>query len=226
MFYYDYYSLVLLLPVMIFSLIIQGVLNTTYSKYKNIQNSRNITGAQISQMILQSAGVFDVTITTVSGNLTDHFDPKRKVIRLSPDVYNGTSIASIGIAAHEAGHALQYASDYFPIKIRSAIVGVTNFSSRLLYFVVLLSFLSGFSFLTDIAVICFLVIFLFQLITLPVEFNASARAVENIRNIGFDDSNISGVKKVLSSAAMTYVAAMLTSLARLVTFYLRSNRRR
>lgn len=226
MFYYDYYSLVLLLPMMIFSLIIQGVLNSTYSKYKKIQNSRNITGAQISQMILQSAGVFDVTITTVSGNLTDHFDPKRKVIRLSPEVYNGTSIASIGVAAHETGHALQYASGYFPLKIRSAIVGVTNFSSRLLYFVILLSFLSGFSLLTDIAVVCFLIIFAFQLITLPVEFNASLRAIENIRNIGFDDSNIQGVKKVLSSAAMTYVAAMLTSLARLVTFYLRNSRRR
>ena len=226
MFYYDYYSLVLLLPMMIFSLIIQGILNSTYSKYKKIQNSRNITGAQISQMILQSAGVFDVTITTVSGNLTDHFDPKRKVIRLSPEVYNGTSIASIGVAAHETGHALQYASGYFPLKIRSAIVGVTNFSSRLLYFVILLSFLSGFSLLTDIAVVCFLIIFAFQLITLPVEFNASLRAIENIRNIGFDDSNIQGVKKVLSSAAMTYVAAMLTSLARLVTFYLRNSRRR
>lgn len=225
MFYYDYYSLVLLLPMIILSFVIQAILKSTYSKYKKIPNSKSITGASIAQMILNSAGVTDVSVMQVSGNLTDHFDPIKKEIRLSPEVYSGSSIASIGIAAHETGHALQYAVGYVPVKIRSSVVGITNFSSRILYFVILLSFISGFAFLTDIAVVCFLVLFLFQVITLPVEFNASSRAVACIKQIGFDNSNIVGVKKVLSAAAMTYVAAMLVSLAQLLSFFLRTRRR-
>ncbi len=226
MFYYDYYSLVILLPLFIFSFIIQAVLNSTYSKYSKINNSRNMTGAEIAKMILNNAGIYDVSIECVAGNLTDHFDPTKKVVRLSQAVYNGTSIASIGIAAHEVGHAIQYAVAYTPIKIRSSIVGITNFSSRILYFLIILSFIANIPFFCDLAVICFIIIFFFQLITLPVEFNASARAVKNIELSGFNDSDLRGTKKVLSSAAMTYVAAMLISLGQLLTFVLRSRNRR
>lgn len=226
MFYYDYYSLVLLLPVMVFSFIIQAVLNSTYSKYSKINNSKSTTGADVAKMILSSAGVGGVSVEMVSGKLSDHFDPSKNVIRLSQEVFNGTSIAAIGVAAHETGHALQYASGYAPMRFRSAIVGITNFSSKILYFVVLLSFIAGLPFLCDIAVICFLIIFIFQLVTLPVEFNASRRAIENIKGFGYASQDVAGVKKVLSAAAMTYVAAMLAAFAQLLSFFLRTRNRK
>lgn len=226
MFYYDYYSLVLLLPVIILSFIIQAVLNSTYSKYSKINNSRKTTGADMAAMILSNAGVSGVAVEMVAGKLSDHFDPTKNVIRLSQEVYNGTSIAAVGVAAHETGHALQYAVGYAPMRLRSAIVGVTNFSTKILSLVILLSFIAGLPFLCDIAVLCLLVIFVFQLITLPVEFNASKRAIENIKGFGYSDQDITGVKKVLSSAAMTYVAAMLVSFVRLLTFFARTRNRR
>ncbi len=226
MFYYDYYSLVLLLPMFILSLIIQANLKSTYSKYSKINNSKGITGAGIAKQILNNAGIYDVSIECIAGNLSDHFDPTKKVVRLSEAVYNGTSVASIGIAAHEVGHAIQYASNYTPIRIRSSIVGITNFSSKILYFLIILSFVASIPLFCDFAVICFFIIFLFQLITLPVEFNASARALNNIKSNGFSDYDIKGTKKVLSSAAMTYVAAMLISFAQMLSFILRTRNRR
>lgn len=224
MLFYDYYSLLILLPLMVISLIIQGNLNSTYSKYSRVQNSRNTTGRDIALSILRSAGVNDVSVECVAGRLTDHYDPVKKVIRLSQDVYNGTSVASIGIAAHETGHALQYAANYTPVRVRSSIIGITNFSSNILYFLIILSFISRLPVICDIAVLCFTVIFIFQLVTLPVEFNASARAVANVGNMGYNDSDLSGVKKVLSAAAMTYVAATLVSLGQLLSFFLRTRR--
>lgn len=226
MFYYDYYSLVLLLPLFILSFIIQANLKSTYSKYSKINNSKGITGAGIAKQILNSAGIYDVSIECIGGNLSDHFDPTKKAVRLSEAVYNGTSVASIGIAAHEVGHAIQYAQNYVPIRIRSSIVGITNFSSKILYFLIILSFVASIPVFCDLAVICFFVIFFFQLITLPVEFNASARALSNIRSSGFSDYDIKGTKKVLSSAAMTYVAAMLISFAQMLSFILRTRNRR
>lgn len=225
MFYYDYYSLLILLPIFILSLIVQVLLNTTYSKMSKVSNSRMITGAQMAQLILSRAGVYGVSVECVNGKLTDHFDPTKNVIRLSYDVYNGTSISALGVSAHETGHALQYAIGYTPMKFRSAIVGITNFSSKILYFVIILSLIANFPFLCDIAVMCFLVIFLFQLITLPVEFNASSRAIRNVKEMGFSDKDISGVKKVLTCAAMTYVVAMLASLGQMLTYILRTRRR-
>jgi len=225
-FYYDYYSLVIMLPLFIISLIIQVNLKSTYSRYKRINNSNNITGGQIARLILNNAGIYDVSIECVSGNLTDHFDPVNKVVRLSNDVYNGSSVAAIGIAAHEVGHAIQHAVGYLPVKIRSSVIGVTNFSSKILYLLIILSFATHIPVLCDIAVICFLIIFFFQLITLPVEFNASARALNNIKEMSFSDSDVRGVRKVLSSAAMTYVAAMLVSFGQMLTFILRFSRKR
>ena len=226
MFYYDYYSLVLLLPLFVFSFVIRAILNSTYSKYSKINNSKGVTGACIARQILNNASVYDVSVECVAGKLSDHFDPAKKTVRLSEEVYNGTSVAAIGIAAHEVGHAIQYARNYTPIRIRSSIVGITNFSSRILYFLIILSFVASIPLFCDLAVICFFIIFLFQLLTLPVEFNASARALDNISSCGFSSSDIKGTKKVLSSAAMTYVAAMLISFAQMLSFILRTRNRR
>ncbi len=226
MFYYDYQSLVILFPLMIFSFIIQGIMNSTYTKYSKINNSKNITGAQISRMILESAGINNVSVELVSGRLSDHFDPTKNVIRLSNDVYNGTSVSAIGVAAHETGHALQYANGYVPMKIRSAVVGITNFSSKLLYILMILSIIIAVPVICDIAVLCFAVLFFFQLITLPVEFNASTKAITQITKFGYTDKDLSGVKKVLFAAAMTYFAAMLYSLGQLITFFMRTRNRR
>ncbi len=226
MFFYDYYSIFLILPLIILSLIIQHRLNLTYKKYSKIMNSKNVTGCAIAKMILANAGINDVTIECIEGNLTDRFIPTRKVIQLSQNVYNGTSISAIGIAAHETGHALQYEAQYFPIKLRSSIIGVTSFSSNILYLVIILSLFTQMPLFCNIAVFCFMVLFIFNLVTLPVEFNASARAVENIRNMGYNDTDIAGVKKVLTAAAMTYVIAMLISLAQMLAYILRTNSRK
>lgn len=224
--YFNPYYLILVVPAIIFSLIVQGSMTSTYKKYSGISNSRGMTGAQMALQILREGGANDVSVEMTKGRLSDHFDPSKKVIRLSPEVYNGTSVASIGVAAHEAGHALQYSQSYFPMRIRSAIVGITNFGSQMIYPLILLSALFQWWALLDIAVLCFGLIFLFQLITLPVEFNASRRAVSIIDQGGFSDADVSGVKKVLSAAAMTYVAAMITALMNMLSFMLNTRRRR
>lgn len=226
MLYYDYYSLIIMVPLFIISFIIQANLKSTYARYSKVGNSRGVTGAQIAKMILNSAGIYDVSVECVAGNLSDHFDPTKKAVRLSNDVFNGTSVAALGIAAHEVGHAIQHAEGYTPVRIRSSVVTITNFSSKLLYFLIILSFAIHIPALCNIAVICFLVIFFFQLITLPVEFNASARAVKNIQGMNFTATDLGGVKKVLTSAALTYVAALFISLGQMLTFILRNSRRR
>lgn len=221
-----YFGIFAMLPVIILGLIVQARLKSVYATYSRTGNSRGMTGAQMAEMILRNAGIYDVSVVCINGHLSDHFDPTKKVVRLSTDVYNGTSIASVGIAAHECGHAIQHHLEYFPIRVRSAVVGITNFSSKLLYFLMIFSlFLSGSmgAVIFDVAILCYAVLFLFQLITLPVEFNASARAVEQIESAGFSDQDLRGVKKVLSSAAMTYVASAVTALWQLLIML---NRRR
>ena len=220
-----------MLPVLILGLLVQIRLKSTYSKYSQKRNTRSMTGLQMAVMILQNAGIHDVQVVPASGHLSDHYDPAKKVVALSPEVYNGTSIASIGIAAHECGHAIQHNVGYFPIKVRSAVVGITNFSSKLLYFLIL----AGIFFSTqssmgavvfNMVVLCYAVLFFFQLITLPVEFNASSRAVKLIENSGFVEEDIRGVRRVLSSAAMTYVASAITALWQLVILLNRARNRR
>lgn len=223
--FYDRYYIFLVVPAILLSLAVQLLLKSTYAKYKRISNSRGCTGAQMAQEILSSGGAQDVRVECIDGNLTDHFDPRAKIVRLSSDVYHGTSVAAIGIAAHECGHALQYKSQYFPMYLRSAVVGITNISSALIYPLVVLSVVFELSQLLELAIICFLIIFLFQLITLPVEFNASRRAVRQIQAANFAQSDVIGVKKVLSAAAMTYVAAMITALMNFLSFLLRVRRR-
>ncbi len=224
--YFNPYYLILVLPAIIFSLIVQGRMTSTYKKYSGISNSRAMTGAQMAMQIVRDGGASDVAVEETQGHLSDHFDPTKKVIRLSPEVYRGTSVAAIGVAAHEAGHALQYNQSYFPMRIRAAIVGITNFGSRMIYPLILLSALFQWWVLLDVAVLCFGLIFLFQLVTLPVEFNASRRAVTLIDQSGFTDEDVAGVRRVLSAAAMTYVAAMITALMNLLSFLLNTRRRR
>ncbi|MBQ7935139.1 MAG: zinc metallopeptidase [Clostridia bacterium] len=223
-----YFGFFTMLPVLILGMIVQAKLQTTYSKYAKTANSRGITGAQMAEMILRGAGIYDVNVVCINGHLSDHFDPTKKVVRLSSDVYNGTSIASIGIAAHECGHAIQHQVQYFPIRVRSAVVGITNFSSRLLYPLMILSFIVAGSFGTvvfNVLMLCYAVIFFFQLITLPVEFNASSRAVDQIQSAGFSNDDIQGVKKVLSAAAMTYVTTAITVLWQMLILFSRRRNR-
>ncbi len=233
---FDWTYLVLVLPCIILSLWASWSVNSTFKKYSNQLSQRHITGAQAAERVLRHNGVTGVRIERVSGNLTDHYDPKTNVIRLSDSVYDATSTAAIGVACHEAGHAVQYAQHYAPIKLRSAIIPVTNFGSKLamplILLGILLSYLGGFSTaLVYLGIACFGLSLVFQLVTLPVEFNASRRAMNAIEDAGIlTEEEQRGAKKTLSAAAMTYVAATAVSLAQLlrliVLFGNRGGRRR
>lgn len=232
---FDWTYLILVLPCLILSLWASARVNSTFKKYSQQHSLRQITGAQAAQRVLQANGVYGVRIEHVSGNLTDHYDPKTNVIRLSDNVYNNTSTAAIGVACHEAGHAVQYAQDYFPIKVRTAIIPVTNFGSRLAMPLILLGLLfSAFGSFSNtlvyIGIACFGLSLIFQLITLPVEFNASRRALEAIQSAQLlSEDELRGARKTLSAAAMTYVAATAVSLAqllRLITLFGGRGRRR
>ena len=207
--------------MLILSTVAQAMVQSSYNKYSRVKNARGITGAEAAKMLLYSKGVYDVNIERCSGTLSDHYDPKANVIRLSDGVYSSDSVAAVGIACHEAGHALQYAQKYAPVKLRMALVPVCNFSSKLAVPLILIGIILSFAQLAYIGIIAFAVSTFFQLVTLPVEFNASRRAITIIgqENILYD-SEKKGAKKVLSAAAMTYVAALAVSLANLLRFIL------
>lgn len=228
LFYYglDYYYLVLVLPAILLMTIAQISVKTTFSKYSN--ESCNISGAQAARRVLSVNGVSGVRIERVSGNLTDHFDPKTNVIRLSDAVYDSRTVAAAGVAAHEAGHAVQYALGYAPIKIRGAIYPVCNIGSKLAIPLVMFGFLFSFYYLIDLGIIFFVLALIFQLITLPVEFNASKRAISALSEFGIlaNEDEVRGAKKVLFAAAMTYVTSFLVSLAQLLRLLALANRRR
>ncbi len=230
LFYSYYFGIFSILPVILLGLIVQVRLQSTYSKFSAVRNSRGITGGEMAELILRNAGIRDVSVVCIGGQLSDHFDPVKKVVRLSEQVYYGSSIASIGVAAHECGHAIQYQEEYVPIRIRSAIIGVTNFSSKLLYILMFASiffYSQSFSAVVfNVAIICYTILFIFQLVTLPVEFNASARAVKQIEASGFGEEDVRGVKKVLSAAAMTYVASAITVLWQLLLLISRAKNRK
>ena len=220
--YFDWTYVVLVLPCIIFSLIASSSVNSTFKKYSQQFSRRGITGAQAAERVLRANGVNGVTIARVSGNLTDHFDPKTNVIRLSDSVYDSTSTAAIGVACHEAGHAVQYAQHYAPIKLRAAIIPVTNIGSKLAMPLILLGVLfSAFGYmsysLVYLGIACFGLSLLFQLVTLPVEFNASRRAMAAIESAGIlTDEEQKGARKTLTAAAMTYVAATALALMQLL----------
>lgn len=229
---FDMTYIVLVLPCILLSLWASAHVNSTFKKYSKHFSSRGLTGAQAAQRVLSAHGVSNVRIEPVSGNLTDHFDPKANVIRLSDNVYNSTSTAAIGVACHEAGHAVQYAQEYYPIKIRNVIIPITNIGSKLAMPLILLglflSYLENFSYtFIYIGIACFGLSLIFQLVTLPVEFNASKRALTAIEEHGIlTESEFQGAKKTLSAAAMTYVAAVAVSLAQLLRLVLLFGRRR
>lgn len=225
-FWPDYYYIILVVPAIILSIIAQFGVKSTYRKYSSIQNSRRITGAQAAAAVLRNYGISNVRIELVSGELTDHYDPRSNVIRLSSKVYNGCSIASVGIACHEAGHAAQHAQNYVPIKVRNSILPIANIGSSAGVLLAVFGYFLNFGLLTNIGIILFAFVVLFQLATLPVEFNASSRAIKVINETELlSDSEIGGTKKVLAAAAMTYVASLLVSLASLLRLILVFGRR-
>lgn len=237
MYYYglDWTYVVLVLPCLLLSLLASANVNSTFKKYSTQLSSRRITGADAARRVLSANGVSGVRIEPIRGNLTDHFDPRSNVIRLSENVYGSTSIAAIGVACHEAGHAVQYAREYVPMKVRAAIIPVTNFGSRLAMPLILLGLVfSTMSYFGDtlvyLGIACFGLSVVFQLVTLPVEFNASRRAVQTIDSAGLlTEEEQRGAKKTLRAAAMTYVAATavaLSQLLRLLVIFGGNRRRR
>ena len=231
-FFYYYYdpTYILVLIGAVLSLWASATVKSTYNKYSRVYSYSGLTGAQAAAQILRQAGIYDVRIEYVSGNLTDHYDPKARVLRLSDSVYGSNSVAAIGVAAHECGHAIQDQEDYVPLRFRSAFVPVANLGTQVAFPILLLGvFLGSSHFLIQVGLLCFFFGVLFQLITLPVEFNASGRAVRILRETGMmSDDELSKTKKVLSAAAMTYVAAAaasILSMLRLIILF-GGNRRR
>lgn len=208
---------VLIILAFLISALVSAKMNATFSKYSKVRSYCGMTGAQAAQRILSSAGIYDVRIEHVSGKLTDHYDPSNKMLRLSDAVYGNTSIAAIGVAAHECGHAVQHARNYVPLSVRSAIVPVANFGSQLSWPLFLAGLIFSFRPLLMIGILLFCAALLFQIVTLPVEFNASARALRMLDETGImGRQEIRGTKKVLRAAAMTYVAAVIGSLLQLL----------
>ena len=207
-YYYDPYYWMILVPAMLIALLAQLNVSSTFNRYSRMASRRGFTGAQAAEAVLRAHGIQNVRIERVSGRLTDHYDPRSNVIRLSDAVYGSNSIASVGVAAHEAGHAVQYAVGYGPIKLRSALVPICNIGSQL-------------SLILIVIVLLFATAVVFQLVTLPVEFNASRRAIASLEGTHLlEDDELRGARKVLGAAAMTYVAALLVSLAQLLRFLL------
>lgn len=212
---------ILLIPVLILSLWAQFRVSGSFRRYSEVSNRRRITGAQAAEAVLRAHGVYDVAIRCVRGNLTDHYDPRDNTIYLSESVYGAPTIAAVGVAAHEAGHAVQYAYGYFPIRVRSAILPITQFGSQFSFILLMIGMLLYSQALFFVGIVLFSLTTVFQLITLPVEFNASRRALETIEGeYLLDEDELSGARKVLSAAALTYVAALLMSLLQLLRYVL------
>lgn len=237
-YYYDWSYLVLVMPAVIFSLWASSRVNSTFRKYSQMRTYRGMTGADAARAVLSANGVSGVSIEHVSGNLTDHYDPKSNVIRLSDSVYGASTPAAIGVAAHEAGHAVQYAQNYGPIKFRAAIVKATNIGSKLSMPLILIGILcmalpmfaalsDFFYYVAVFGVLCFGMCVLFQLVTLPTEYNASRRALKAIEgSYLLTPEEQKGARKVLSAAALTYVAALAVSLTQFLRLLMIVGRRR
>ena len=230
--YYFDWTYILILIAAVISIIAQIRVNTTFKKYSHAASASGITGAQAADRILKSQGIYDVTIRQVAGNLTDHYDPRNKTLNLSNSVYNVNSVAAVGVAAHECGHAIQHAKGYAPLGLRSALVPVANLGSKLSWLFILAGMLFSFNHtLIVTGIIMFSLAVLFQLVTLPVEFNASSRALQLLESNGILYQNeVSMTRKVLSAAALTYVAAAASAILQLIRLILlfggnRSDRR-
>lgn len=229
MYYYDPTYLLVLVGVVL-SLLASAKVKGTFNKYSRMRNARGMTGAQAAEQVLHGAGIYDVRIEHVSGNLTDHYDPRSKVLRLSDTVYGQTSVAAVGVAAHECGHAIQHAKGYGPLKLRSVLVPVASFGSKIAWPLILLGLLfnskSSWLFI-QIGIIAFSAAVLFQLVTLPVEYNASNRAIRVLADTGMlYGDEIKAAKKVLSAAALTYVASAATAILQLLRLIILTGGRR
>ena len=216
-YYYDPTYMLIVISALI-SLFAQFLVNSRFSKYSRVRSRSGMTGAQAAERILQSQGIYDVAIQRVSGKLTDHYDPRNKTLNLSDAVYASTSVAAVGVAAHECGHAIQHARGYAPLSFRSALVPVANIGSQLSWLIIILGiFFGGSHTLIMIGILMFSAAVLFQLVTLPVEFNASGRALKLLSETGIlQKDEVSDTRKVLSAAALTYVAAAATAVLQLL----------
>ena len=230
-FYYDKVYWIIVIPVLILSVYAQIKVSSSFRRYSRERSRRGVTGAQAAYEVLRANGVHVVAIRPCRGSLTDHYDPRDNTIYLSEPVYNAATVAAVGVAAHEAGHAVQYAVGYGPVRIRSAIIPVTQFGSQFAFIALFLGLFLYSQPVFALGIVLFGLTTLFQLVTLPVEFNASARALDAIdRTYLLDEDERKGAKKVLTAAALTYVAALLSSLAQLLRYLLlfagRNNRGR
>ena len=225
MFFYDN-TMIILLPAIIISALAQIKIKSSFSKYSKVNTINAYTGAQVARMLLDEAGLFDIPVEIVHGKLTDHYDPTKRVMRLSEEVYYGSSVAAIGVAAHETGHAIQHKEHYAPLALRNAIVPAVNFSSNASWLLFFIGIILSVPSLIYIGIILFSAVVMFQLITLPVEFNASSRALKILdsRNILYGEE-IKGAKSVLSAAAMTYLSAALMAISQLIRLVLISRDR-
>ena len=225
-FYYDS-TMLIVIPALIFTIWAQIKVNSSFNKYSNIRTSRGLTGADVARRILDANGLGYVRIEKVRGSMTDHFDPRANVVRLSETVHDVSSVAAVGVAAHEVGHAIQYARGYAPIKVRTAIIPMTRVGSMLAMPIFILGLLLALEPFLLVGIALYSLVTLFQLITLPVEFNASNRAMQTLRTEGIlYGDELAGAKEVLSSAAMTYVAALASSLLSLLRLIVLANNRR
>ncbi|MGI5967214.1 MULTISPECIES: zinc metallopeptidase [Anaerotruncus] len=225
--FFDYYYLILVVPALLLAAWAQATVSSTYRKYSQVHSSRRLTGADAARRILDSNGLYNVRIEHIRGELTDHYDPGANVVRLSDNVYSSSSVAALGVAAHECGHAVQHATHYTPLIFRNAIIPVTNFGSKLSIPLIIIGMLLSYGPLIDIGLLLFSLVAIFQLVTLPVEFNASSRALATLENDHFLEPNeLRGSKKVLQAAALTYVAALLVTIMQLLRLVLLSRNRR
>lgn len=227
--YYDPTYFLVLIGVVL-SLLASGRVKSTFNKYSRMRNSRGMTGAQAAQQVLNGAGIYDVRIEHVSGNLTDHYDPRSKVLRLSDAVYAQTSVAAVGVAAHECGHAIQHARGYAPLRFRSVLVPVANFGAQIAWPLILVGLLINSEsswFIMQMGILAFSLAVLFQIVTLPVEFNASGRAIHILADTGMMyGDEIVAAKKVLNAAALTYVAGAASAVLQLLRLILLTGGRR
>ena len=225
-FYFDW-TVLIVLPALILSIWAQSNVTSTFEKYSKVRTKRGFTGADAARRVLNENGLFDVAIERIPGKLTDHYDPRANVVRLSESVYSSSTAAAVGVACHEAGHAVQHARGYFPIKVRTAIIPMTKFGSMLAMPIFFIGLLAAAEPLLNLGIVLYATVALFQFVTLPVEFNASARALAAISASGsFDKEEQKAAKKVLTAAALTYVAALATSLLTLLRLLVLANGRR
>lgn len=212
-------SMIVLIPGMLLGMYAQAKVNSTYNRYSRVGSRSGYTGAQFARKMLNDNGLYDVSITQVNGHLSDHYDPRANQVRLSTEVYNGTSIASLGIAAHEVGHAVQHANNYLPLTVHNMVVPATNISSYVYLPLIMIGIFMNSMSMVQLGIIVFGVIVFFQLITLPVEFNASRRAIATLGSDQIlDTEELTGAKKVLGAAALTYVAALVAAISQLLQF--------